>query len=100
MDCFDIMLSSKDLDWDVLLKEIEPMYQGADPAHDFSHITRVFKNAQRIGKSEHADMQVLLLAALLHDAGPESKLHKGSPDSNIASLKSAEEFLAARGFPD
>lgn len=94
------MPSRKYLDWDAFLKEIEPMYQGADPAHDFSHITRVFKNAQHIGKSEHADMQVLLLAALLHDAGPESKIPKSSPDSNPIGLKKAEEFLATKGFPD
>jgi uncharacterized protein len=42
------------------LEEIKVMYEASDPAHDFSHITRVYKNAQKIGKAEGADMQVLL----------------------------------------
>lgn len=50
------------------------MYDEADPAHDFSHIIRVYNNAQIIGEKEGADMEVLLFAALLHDAGYGSKL--------------------------
>jgi uncharacterized protein len=102
MDSLNIMPSKKDLDWDVLQKEIEPMYERADPAHDFSHITRVYKNAQRIGRSESADMQVLLLAALLHDLGSESKLPKSSADLNVtlARSKLAEDFLKIKGFPE
>lgn len=100
MDCMAIMPSRIELDCDALLKEIEPLYQMADPAHDFSHITRVFKNAQSIGKSEHADMQVLLLAALLHDAGSESKISKGSPDSDQISLRKASDFLSAKDVPE
>lgn len=57
-----------------LVEEIESMYKKADPAHDFSHILRVYKNAENIGRAEGADMQVLLLAALLHDAIEGSKL--------------------------
>jgi uncharacterized protein len=55
------------------ISEIRPMYRGADPAHDFSHILRVYRNARIIGLEEGADMQVLLLAALLHDVGSEKK---------------------------
>ncbi|MFA6372719.1 MAG: HD domain-containing protein, partial [Methanothrix sp.] len=51
------------------ISDILSMYREADPAHDFSHILRVYKNARIIGQEEGADMQVLLLAALLHDAG-------------------------------
>jgi uncharacterized protein len=100
MDHLDIMSSFKDLQWYALIKEIEPMYQGADPAHDFSHIIRVYKNAQCIGKSENADMQVLLWAALLHDSGQQSKLSKTSPDPDHRSLKKAGDYLAAKGLPE
>ncbi len=57
-----------------VLSEIQTMYDEADPAHDFSHIIRVYNNAQIIGEKEGADMEVLLFAALLHDAGDGSKL--------------------------
>ncbi len=56
-----------------LLKQIESMYRRADPAHDFSHALRVCKNAREIGQAEGADMEVLLLAALLHDVEGGSK---------------------------
>jgi len=29
------------------LEEIKAMYEASDPAHDFSHIMRVYKNAQK-----------------------------------------------------
>lgn len=62
-----------------IMDAIRAMYAGADPAHDFSHIMRVFRNAKVIGENEGADMQVLLLAALLHDAFAEPK-NSNSPN--------------------
>jgi len=53
---------------EMAMDEIKALYEGSDPAHDFSHALRVFKNARLIGEAEGADMQVLLPAALLHDA--------------------------------
>ena len=56
-----------------LLEDVERLYKDADPAHDFSHILRVYHNAKVIGLAEGADIPVLLLAALLHDAKEGSK---------------------------
>jgi uncharacterized protein len=78
-----------------LLDAIRSMYQGADPAHDFSHILRVCKNARIIGREEGADMQVLLLAALLHDAGSEKNYGRGSDGPGGMVKKAAEVFLMA-----
>ncbi len=86
------------------LDDIEPMYEGADPAHDFSHILRVYKNARIIGREEGADMQVLLLAALLHDVGQESKLSSGSLDQEreleSGRHKAVDDFLKKIGLPE
>jgi len=82
------------------LEEIKVMYEAADPAHDFSHIVRVYKNAQEIGKEEGADMQVLLYAALLHDVGAESKLSEASAESDSLRLRIADEFLERKGLPE
>jgi len=82
------------------IDDIEPMYQGADPAHDFSHILRVFKNAQIIGQREGADMQVLLWAALLHDAGSTTKLSQGSEESESQRRKAADDLLKKVGLPE
>jgi uncharacterized protein len=38
-----------------------------DSAHDFDHVMRVYKNAQKICKKEKANEKLVLCAALLHD---------------------------------
>jgi uncharacterized protein len=87
------MSSCNDLGPESWINDIEPLYRGADPAHDFSHILRVFKNAQIIGLREGANMQVLLWAALLHDMGSVSKLSHGSEESESRRRKMIDDFL-------
>ncbi len=84
-----------------LIEEVGPLYEGADPAHDLSHILRVCRNAQVIGEKEGADMQVLLMAALLHDVGSGSKGAKvGKAESVSRSLNTAENFLVRKGVSE
>ena len=64
-----------------LLEDARKLYDEKDPAHDFSHILRVFRNAKKIGQAEGADMSVLLLAVLLHDAKEGLKHSIGSLDA-------------------
>ena len=94
------MSSRGDLRPESWVDDVEPLYQGADPAHDFSHILRVFKNAQIIGLREGADMQVLLWAVLLHDAGSVSKLSSGSEELESKHRNAADEFLRTVGLPE
>jgi len=82
------------------ISEIRPMYLGADPAHDFSHILRVYKNATIIGREEGADMQVLLLAALLHDVGSEKKHTSKQGESVGQGKRSVEAFLVSIGLEE
>jgi len=92
------MPSTNDFDSITLHEDVKILYEEADPAHDFSHIMRVYQNAQLIGKKEGADMQVLLFSALLHDAGSVSK---GLEDS-IESEKRQEvvlDFLNKKRLP-
>ncbi len=83
-----------------LMKEVEAMYEKSDHAHDLSHIIRVYRNARYIGEREGADMQVLLMAALLHDVGSELKSKMAPAESNQTRLKIAESFLAGKSFPE
>ncbi|MHB8117915.1 MAG: HD domain-containing protein [Methanothrix sp.] len=82
------------------ISDIRPMYQGADPAHDFSHIWRVYKNARIIGPEEGANMQVLLLAALLHDVGSEKKHTSKQGESEGQGHKTVEAFLESIGLEE
>lgn len=81
-----------------LLEEAKPLYDGKDPAHDFSHALRVYRNAKVIGKAEGADMQILLFAALLHDAASGPKLWKRSAESEARRLAAVEEFLKRKNL--
>lgn len=61
----------------------------AEAGHDWFHIERVYKNALLIAKNEICNLEVVQLAALLHDIA-DSKFHNG--DETIGP-KTARTFL-------
>lgn len=48
-------------------KFIKEVFQNDFSGHDFFHSMRVYRTAINIAEAEHADMQAVALAALLHD---------------------------------
>ena len=92
------MPSTNDFNSITLHEDVKILYEEADPAHDFSHILRVYQNAKTIGKKEGADMQVLLFSALLHDVGSASKGLEDSIDSD-QHQKAVPDFLIKKGLP-
>ena len=64
-----------------------------DPAHDFNHIMRVYKNAEKICKEENVPKRLVLTAALLHDIVSYPKSHRLSKLSSVKSAKKAEQIL-------
>jgi uncharacterized protein len=93
-------MASLKFDPESWISEIRPMYRGADPAHDFSHILRVYRNARIIGEEEGADMRVLLLAALLHDVGSEKKHTTKQGESEDPGKSAVGAFLEAVGLEE
>jgi len=69
-----------------------------DSAHDFEHVMRVYKNAQRICKKEKANETLVLSAALLHDIVSYPKSDKRSKLSSIQSAKKSEQILKKYDF--
>jgi uncharacterized protein len=63
----------------------------AEGGHDWFHIERVYKNALLIAATEVCDLEIVQLAALLHDIA-DSKFHGG--DETIGP-KTARTFLEA-----
>lgn len=74
-------------------------YQAADPVHDFAHILRVLALAERIGRAEGADLEILRAAALLHDASGSAPA-AGRAAHHLASADFARAVLQAEGWPE
>ena len=69
-----------------------------DPAHDFDHIMRVYKNAQKICKEEKVNEKLVLSAVLLHDLVSYPKSSKRSNMSSIESAKQSKDILKKYDF--
>ena len=69
-----------------------------DSAHDFDHIMRVFKNAQKICKKENAREKLVLSAVLLHDIVSYPKSDKRSKSSSIKSAEKSRNILKKFNF--
>jgi uncharacterized protein len=83
---------------DMIIKRVERMLKRRDPAHDFHHIMRVYKNAEIIGRSEGTDMEVLLPAVLLHDIVVYPKGSAKSSRSSDQSADLAKKILDNYGY--
>lgn len=69
-----------------------------DSAHDFSHIMRVYKNAQQIAEYEKANKKLVLASVLLHDIVQFPKSDKRSKTASIKSAQLAEKILTKYDF--
>jgi uncharacterized protein len=76
-----------------MIKEVMTMLEGQDPAHDFQHVMRVYKNAELVGTREGAIMRILLPAVLLHDVIVYRKGSDNSAKSSDDSADLAEKIL-------
>ena len=68
---------------------VKKQLENAESGHDWFHIGRVYKNALLIAKEETCNIEIVQLAALLHDIA-DSKFHDG--DETIGP-KVARDFL-------
>ncbi len=82
------------------LEQAKKWYANTDAVHDFSHIERVYRMAERLAQAEGADLEIVRAAALLHDAdgttpGSESRL-----EHHLRSAEIARQVLSAEGWPE
>jgi len=66
------------------------LYERGGGGHDFDHVLRVLKLAERIARAEGADLAVVRTAALLHDVGEGEGRH----DHHLRGAAIAHEILA------
>ena len=86
----------------ITIEEARQWYQDADPVHDFDHVMRVYRIAERLAKSEGADLEIVRAAALLHDARGSAPGVAGSAraEHHITSARFAGNVLAEKGWPE
>jgi len=77
----------------ITLKDARCWYPDYDAVHGFDHIERVYHLCERIGPQEGADMELLLTAALLHDASGSHPGKGNRKDHHIRSAEFAREVL-------
>ena len=82
---------------DLLEKQVRNKMKN-DPAHDFEHVMRVYKNAKKLCKKENANEKIVLSAALLHDIVSYPKSDKRSSTSSIRSAEEAKKILSKLNY--
>lgn len=77
------------------LQYIQDRFQNDYSGHDYYHSVRVYKLASSICKGENADLEIVQLAALLHDVD-DYKVFGG----NVGASTNAEAFLKRNNIAD
>ena len=83
-----------------LKKYVQRFYEKNDPAHDFAHIMRVYKNAEKICKTENANKKLVLAAVLLHDIIKKPNSDKRTNSASDLSADKASSILKKLKFSE
>ncbi|MGD8996833.1 MAG: HD domain-containing protein [Anaerolineae bacterium] len=79
----------------ISIAEARRLYVGADAVHDFDHVLRVLRLAERIGRAEGANLSVVRAATLLHDIGRGDAAAAGADHAAVGARR-AQEILVGR----
>ena len=86
--------------WKRLSAVAEERSRKTEPAHDFSHVQRVVKNAISIARAEGANEAVCATAALLHELFNLPKNHADSARAGDICASHAEQLLQQERAPE
>ena len=77
------------------IEEARVYYPADDPMHGFSHVLRVYRLCEMIGKEEKCDLKILRAAALLHDVEGDVDVRI---NHHLAAADFAEKVLIKEGW--
>lgn len=80
------------------IEKARAWYSDADPVHDFDHVLRVYRMAERLAIEENADLEIVRAAALLHDAEGSMPGSEERATHHHQSAEFAGQILAAEGW--
>jgi uncharacterized protein len=81
------------------IEQARAWYSDSDPVHDFDHILRIYRMAEKLARAEGADLEIVRAAALLHDAEGSDPADKAKRAVHQhASAEFAAEVLQAEGW--
>ena len=85
------------------LTQARAWYPVDDPVHGFDHVLRVLRLAEQLAAAEGADLEIVRLAVLLHDAQPLSSSSQPAaskrPSHHLDSAEFARHQLEKEGYP-
>ncbi len=81
------------------LEQAREWYAGADLVHDFEHVERVYRMAERLARAEGADWEIVRAAALLHDVEGTTPGADSRADHHFSSAEFAGHVLEKEGWP-
>ncbi|BAD84669.1 metal-dependent phosphohydrolase, HD superfamily [Thermococcus kodakarensis KOD1] len=82
------------------VREFAKSFFDREGTHGFSHVERVFNLCMHIGKEEGADLEVLALAALLHDIARPLEDSGKVEDHALEGARIARRYLRSLGYPE
>ncbi|WP_297439085.1 HD domain-containing protein [Thermococcus sp.] len=80
-------------------REFAKSFFEREGTHGFSHVKRVFNLCLHIGKEEGADLEILALAALLHDIARPLESSGKVKDHALEGARIARQYLTSMGYP-
>ena len=80
------------------MEQARKWYIESDTVHDFEHVMRVYRMAERLAREEQADMEIVRAAALLHDVTGSMPGSAERAEHHIASAAFAGQVLAEEGW--
>lgn len=82
------------------IERAQEWYSPDDSVHGFDHILRVYRMAEHLALAENADLEIVRVAALLHDSkGAKVEENSGiREEHHITSAEFAKEVLLSEGW--